>query len=183
MWGFDRTETPGGQGDSWRHNNFLRGRRVQLKHIERTKPMRKSALKAQAASMRTQASRSSNGDDSNHSLDSAPIGLPAAAALQQPFAYSQTLSNVQNSASVQRFSYASTTQSGITEDSSEMGSNRYVADTTSTSTSTSGAAQPFDELESSFIASIFERDEKSPEDDLASILSLDRESAVEDFNL
>jgi len=93
--------------------------------------------------------------------------------------------------SVQRYSSDETINQAARTRTEQAGAiDRYTFDasTTSASTSTSGAAvqpyaasQPFDHDELMYLASIFDEDEhKSQEDDLCTILSLDRECTVED---
>ena len=98
--------------------------------------------------------------------------------------------------SVQRYSSDETINQAARTRTEQAGAiDRYTFDayttSASASTSTSGAAvqpfdysnvaaQPFDHDELMYLASIFDEDEhKSQEDDLCSILSLDRESTVE----
>jgi len=95
--------------------------------------------------------------------------------------------------SVQRYSSdeSSINQAAKTEQAGAIDRYTFDAYATSASTSTSGAAvqpfdysnvaaQPFDHDELMYLANIFEDEHKSQEDDLCSILSLDRESTVED---
>jgi hypothetical protein len=152
-----------------------------------------SITKARASSRSDESSCSSSGVDSQASqstyrddraeivppvLHAAPQGSVFQYFDQIPLSYvnyEAQSSNVQDlvslsSLSVQRYSDEATTQIVSTEQADAM--YRYAADTTSV------AAQPFNDDDLMYLASIFEKDDG----DLSSILSLDQESSVEDFS-
>eukprot|EP00984_Skeletonema_dohrnii_P024394 scaffold13505_cov81-Skeletonema_dohrnii-CCMP3373.AAC.4 len=148
-----------------------------------------------------QSFQSSNEDDNAH-IGIAAVAAASAAVSQFPFAQAPAQGQgsvfsylFQDSTSllppsVQRYSSDETTinQAARTEQAGAIDRYTFDAYTTSASasTSTSGAAvqpfdysnvaaQPFDDDELMYLANIFEQDEhKSQEDDLCSILSLDR---------
>lgn len=77
--------------------------------------------------------------------------------------------SLSSSSSVQRYSDETNTQVASTE-------HRYAVD------STGSVAQPFNDDDLMYLASIFDKDEHpSHDDDLSSILSLNQETSVEDF--
>ena len=62
--------------------------------------------------------------------------------------------------------------------------NRFEVEPSSTGVTGDLTVQPFDDDEVEYLSSIFEQDKQiSHEEDLSSILSLDRDGTVEDFNL
>ena len=62
--------------------------------------------------------------------------------------------------------------------------NRFEVEPSSAGVSGDLTVQPFDDDELEYLSSIFEQDKRvSHEEDLSSILSLDRDGTVEDFNL
>eukprot|EP00985_Skeletonema_marinoi_P010824 scaffold5074_cov132-Skeletonema_marinoi.AAC.1 len=161
------------------------------------------------AQAQAQSFQSSNEDNSAYVGIAAAASASSAAVSQFPFAQAPAQGQgsvfsylFQDSTSllppsVQRYSSDETINQAARTRTEQAGAiDRYTfeASTTSASasTSTSGAAvqpfdysnvaaQPFDHDELMYLASIFEQDEhKSQEDDLCSILSLDRESTVED---
>jgi len=160
------------------------------------------AVAANETSSRVDAQAQAQSFQSSNEDNSAHIGI-AVAVSQFPFAQAPAQGQgsvfsylFQDSTSllppsVQRYSSDETINQAArtrTEQAGAIDRYRYDASTTSTSTSTIGAAvqpyaasQPFDHDELMYLASIFDQDEhKSQEDDLCSILSLDRESTVED---
>jgi len=164
-----------------------------------------SRVDAQAqAQAQAQSFQSSNEDNSAHigiavAVSQFPFAQAPAPAQGQGSVFSYLFQDSTSllPPSVQRYSSDETINQAARTRTEQAGAiDRYTFEayttSASASTSTSGAAvqpfdysnvaaQPFDHDELMYLASIFDEDEhKSQEDDLCSILSLDRESTVED---
>jgi hypothetical protein len=202
IWGFVRSDTLGGQKGSWQHKDFLRGRPDLLTEIERTEvksavKKMSSVIKSKAKEVPSNASRSSRrvsiSDISNgvaadeSSCSSSTIDTQASRA----FPHVTVMPSVA-SASAPLVLPNSQVQGTVFQYFSDYGEQNTVSTSSSSSvqsfnddppTIDNGSnAQPFNDEDLMYLASIFNEDEQhSNEDDLCSFLSLNQETSAGDF--